>query len=126
MLKIYKDKVIIEGHEQTKEQCETMTLLANALKDSEDFKVVEYKNGYAEFEKIGATNELKNGDVLTLTDGGGDASRIKVNCTLVINGTTYNNFSDTTLDLSNTDINITYTVGSGFAPYAGFTINYSE
>lgn len=59
MLKIYKDKVVIEGHEQTKEQCETMTLLANALKDSKDFKVVDYKNGYAEFEKVGKSNELK-------------------------------------------------------------------
>ena len=59
MLKIYKNKVVIDGHEQTKEQCETMTLLANALKDSKDFKIVDYKNGYAEFEKVGNTNDLK-------------------------------------------------------------------
>lgn len=32
MLKIQSDRVIIDGHEPTKEQCETMTLLANIMK----------------------------------------------------------------------------------------------
>ena len=31
MLKIQSDRVIIDGHEPTKEQCETMTLLANGV-----------------------------------------------------------------------------------------------
>lgn len=37
MLKIQSDRVIIDGHEPTKEQCETMTLLANALAESKKF-----------------------------------------------------------------------------------------
>ena len=59
MLKILNDRVIIDGHEPTREQCETMTLLANALNDSTNFERVEYKSGYAEFEKVGKTSELK-------------------------------------------------------------------
>lgn len=59
MLKIHNDKVIIDGHELTKERCETMTLLVNALQQSKDFRQVEYRNGYAKFEKIGKTNNLK-------------------------------------------------------------------
>lgn len=59
MLKVTRDKVIIDGHEPTREQCETMTLLANALAESKDFKTLELKNGYGEFEKVGKTEELK-------------------------------------------------------------------
>ena len=59
MLKIQSDRVIIDGHEPTKEQCETMTLLANALAESNNFKTVEYRDGYAEFEKVGKADELK-------------------------------------------------------------------
>lgn len=59
MLKIQSDRVIIDGHEPTKEQCETMTLLANALAESNNFKIVEYRDGYAEFEKVGKAEELK-------------------------------------------------------------------
>lgn len=59
MLKIQTDRVIIDGHEPTKEQCETMTLLANALAESNNFKTVEYRDGYAEFEKVGKADELK-------------------------------------------------------------------
>ena len=58
MLKIQSDRIIIDGHEPTKEQCETMTLLANALAESESFKTVKYESGYAEFEKVGKTNIL--------------------------------------------------------------------
>ena len=59
MLKIQSDRVIIDGHEPTKEQCETMTLLANALAESNNFKIVEYRDGYAEFEKVGKAEKLK-------------------------------------------------------------------
>ena len=59
MIKIFKDRVIIDGHEPIAEQCETMTLLANALTESKDFRKVEYKSGYAEFEKVGKAKELK-------------------------------------------------------------------
>ena len=59
MLKIQSDRIIIDGHEPTKKQCETMTLLANALAESNNFKTVEYRDGYAEFEKVGKAHELK-------------------------------------------------------------------
>ena len=59
MLKIQSDRVIIDGHEPTKEQCETMTLLANAIVESNNFKTVEYRDGYAEFEKVGKAECLK-------------------------------------------------------------------
>lgn len=59
MLKIQSDRIIIDGHEPTKEQCETMTLLANALAESDKFKTVEYESGYAEFEKVVKADELK-------------------------------------------------------------------
>lgn len=63
MLKIQSDRVIIDGHEPTKEQCETMTLLANALAESENFKTVKYESGYAEFEKIGKADGVSIGEV---------------------------------------------------------------
>ena len=53
------NKIIFTGHEENKKQCELTTLLCNALANSKDFKTIRYENGYAEFEKIGSTNELK-------------------------------------------------------------------
>lgn len=58
-IQFLKDRIIIDGHADTKEQCETITLLCNNLAKSKDFKTVRYENGYAEFEKIGKANELK-------------------------------------------------------------------
>lgn len=63
MLKIQSDRVIIDGHEPTKEQCETMTLLANALAESDNFETVEYRDGYAEFEKVGKADGVSIGEV---------------------------------------------------------------
>lgn len=63
MLKIQSDRVIIDGHEPTKEQCETITLLANALEESENFKTVKYESGYAEFAKVGKADGVNIGEV---------------------------------------------------------------
>lgn len=57
-IQFLKNRIIIDGHAETKEQCETITLLCNNLAKSKDFKMVHYENGYAEFEKVGATNGL--------------------------------------------------------------------
>ena len=57
-IQFLKDRIIIDGHAETKEQCETITLLCDNLAKSKDFKTVRYENGYAEFEKVGATNGL--------------------------------------------------------------------
>ncbi len=58
-IQFLKDRIIIDGHAETKEQCETITLLCDNLAKSKDFKTVRYKNGYAEFEKISNAKELK-------------------------------------------------------------------
>ena len=56
---ITDNKVIFDGHSNTKEECENTTLLCNALKNSTDYKTIKYEDGYAEFEKIGIAKELK-------------------------------------------------------------------
>lgn len=58
-IKFLKDRIIIDGHADTKEQCETITLLCDNLAKSKDFKTVRYEKGYAEFEKVGQAGELK-------------------------------------------------------------------
>ena len=56
---ITDNKVIFDGHSNTKEECENTTLLCNALKNSTDYKTIKYEDGYAELEKIGIAKELK-------------------------------------------------------------------
>ena len=58
-IKFLKDRIIIDGHADTKEQCETITLLCDNLAKSKDFKTVRYESGYAEFVKVGKANDLK-------------------------------------------------------------------
>ena len=58
-IKFLKDRIIIDGHAETKEQCETITLLCDNLAKSKDFKTIRYENGYAEFEKVGKARVLK-------------------------------------------------------------------
>lgn len=54
----YNRGIIIDGHADTKEECETITLLCNSLAKDENFKQVAYDKGYAAFEKIGKAEEL--------------------------------------------------------------------
>lgn len=63
-IKILSDRIIIDGHADTKEQCETATMLANLLSaQGSGFDCVEYRSGYAEFKKSDvvklADSELK-------------------------------------------------------------------
>lgn len=58
-IKFLEDRIILDGHADMKQECETITLLCNSLAKSKDFKTVRYENGYAEFEKVGKANELK-------------------------------------------------------------------
>lgn len=58
-IKLLKDKIIFDGHSDTREECETITLMCDNLAKSKDFKTVEYKDGYAEFERISNAKELK-------------------------------------------------------------------
>ena len=57
-IKILKDRIIFDGHADTRQECETITLMCDNIARSKDFKTVRYESGYAEFEKIGATNGL--------------------------------------------------------------------
>ncbi len=58
-IKFLKNRIIIDGHADTKQECETITLLCDNLAKSKDFKTVRYKSGYAEFVKVGKANDLK-------------------------------------------------------------------
>ena len=63
-IKILSDRIIIDGHADTREQCETATMLANLLlAQGSGFNCVEYRSGYAEFKKSDvvklADSELK-------------------------------------------------------------------
>ena len=53
------DRIIFDGHADTQQECETITLMCDNLAKSKDFKTVRYENGYAEFEKVGKAGELK-------------------------------------------------------------------
>ena len=57
-IKVLNNKFIIEGH-TSKEECDTLTQVANVLDKSQEFKTIEYKNGYAEFERVVNSEELK-------------------------------------------------------------------
>lgn len=58
-IKLLKNKIIFDGHSNTREECETITLMCDNLAKSKDFKTVKYENGYAEFERISGSKELK-------------------------------------------------------------------
>lgn len=58
-IKMLNDRIIFDGHADTKQECETITLMCDNLAKSKDFKTIRYESGYAEFEKVGKTEELK-------------------------------------------------------------------
>ncbi len=55
----YNRGIIIDGHADTKEECETITLLCDSLAKDKNFKQVAYDDGYAAFEKIGKAERLR-------------------------------------------------------------------
>lgn len=58
-IKMLNDRIIFDGHADTRQECETITLMCDNLAKSKDFKTIRYESGYAEFEKVGKTEELK-------------------------------------------------------------------
>ena len=58
-IKMLNDRIIFDGHADSRQECETITLMCDNLAKSKDFKTVRYESGYAEFEKVGKTDELK-------------------------------------------------------------------
>ena len=58
-IKTSPDRIIFDGHADTAKECETITLMCDELARSEEFRTIEYRRGYAEFEKVGVAKELK-------------------------------------------------------------------
>lgn len=128
-IKILSDRIIIDGHADTREQCETATMLANLLSaQGSGFNCVEYRSGYAEFKKSDvaklADGELKfipapPHNVTMIFDSGVTS----VTCSTVVKTRyTYGGGTWTTSGQSvsgNYDANLTYTV----ALKAGYVIN---
>lgn len=128
-IKILSDRIIIDGHADTREQCETATMLANLLlAQGSGFNCVEYRSGYAEFKKSDvvklADSELKfipapPHNVTMVFDSGVTS----VTCSTVVETRyTYGGGTWTTSGQSvsgNYDANLTYTV----ALKAGYVIN---
>ena len=52
-------KVIIEGHANDLETCNTLTNLCDELSTSEKFRTVKYESGYGEFESVSENDEKK-------------------------------------------------------------------
>lgn len=57
-IKLLNDRIIFDGHADTRQECETITLMCDNLAKSKDFKTVRYESGYAEFEKVEKAQEL--------------------------------------------------------------------
>ena len=53
------NKVIIDGHANDLETCNTLTNLCDELRKSEKFRTVKYESGYGEFESISENKEKK-------------------------------------------------------------------
>lgn len=65
-IKFLKDRIIFDGHADTKQECETITLLCDNLAKSKDFNTVKYVNGYAEFEKVAKLSKLRFAPALSI------------------------------------------------------------
>ena len=46
------NKVIIDGHADDLETCNTLTNLCDELSTSDKFRTVKYESGYGEFESV--------------------------------------------------------------------------
>lgn len=56
---VNENSIILDGHQDNNKSCETMTLMAKALKESKDFNCVVDEKGYAEFKKVGEAESLQ-------------------------------------------------------------------
>lgn len=124
-IKILSDRIIIDGHADTREQCEIATMLANLLlAQGSGFNCVEYRSGYAEFKKSDvvklADSELKfisapPHNVTMIFDSGVTSVTCSTNGS--DGGGTWTNSGQSVN--GNYDTNLTYTV----ALKAGYLIN---
>ena len=56
------NKIIIHGHANDLETCNTLTNLCDELSTSEKFRTVKYESGYGEFERVSDNEEKKFDD----------------------------------------------------------------
>lgn len=56
---IEKNKVIIDGHANDLETCNTLTNLCDELSKSDKFRTVKYESGYGEFDSVEENEERK-------------------------------------------------------------------
>lgn len=56
----YNDnRIIIDGHADTAQECQAITAMCDELANSENFKTIIYENGHAVFERVsGGENEV--------------------------------------------------------------------
>lgn len=85
---LQNDRLIFDGHADSIQECETITLLCDSLANNPNFKTVRYESGYAEFEKIGKAEELMFAPELGEVTINWDSHIISCNTT--ISSTTYN------------------------------------
>jgi hypothetical protein len=115
-IKILKDRIIFDGHADTRQECETITLMCDNLAQSKNFKTVRYESGYAEFEKVGATNELKfvriSATVYMVWDSGVVSVTGPNGHEFTTSGSSYE--SDTLYDSSASDYNVTVSLKQGY------------
>ena len=55
---LQNDRIIFDGHADSIQECETITLLCDSLTNNPNFKTIRYESGYAEFEKVGKAEKL--------------------------------------------------------------------
>lgn len=97
-----ENRIIFDGHARTKEECETISLACEELAKSDKFRTVKYGSGYAEFEKVGKTSELKfapggsKGLTINFDDGIESVTYVFCNSSLA-NGTTISTESSNSL-----------------------------
>lgn len=114
----YNRGIIIDGHADTKEECETITLLCNSLAKDKNFKQVAYDKGYAAFERVGHTEELRfalliEGDITVNFDTGIESVDFKhgsATNTFTTSGESYNFFTE-----PGNDITLTINLKSGYS-----------
>lgn len=115
-IKILKDRIIFDGHADTRQECETITLMCDNLARSKDFKTVRYESGYAEFEKVGKTDELKfvriSATVYMVWDSGVISVTGPDGHEFTTSGSSYE--SDMLYDSSASDYNVTVSLKQGY------------
>lgn len=115
-IKILKDRIIFDGHADTRQECETITLMCDNIARSKDFKTVRYESGYAEFEKVGKTDELKfvriSATVYMVWDSGVVSVTGPDGHEFTTSGSSYE--SDMLYDSSASDYNVTVSLKQGY------------